>query len=81
MNEMQKPPAIARDDAREEPHEHLPSAPAAEPTSPPARAKGLSGARILGLAVLLHSMRGIGDRLLAALQAARASDDNGRAAP
>ncbi len=53
MNEMQKPPAIARDDAREEPHERLPSAPAAEPTSPPAKAKGLSGARILGLAVLL----------------------------
>src|SRR5271155_2651204 len=53
MNEMQKPPGIAGEDARVEPDERLPSAPACKPISPPAKAKGLSGARILGLAVLL----------------------------
>ncbi len=43
MNEIPQP---HRDDAREEPRKRLPGAPAVEPVTPAAEAKGLGGARI-----------------------------------
>lgn len=53
-DDAQQPPAIdARAEAREEPRERLPNDPPVAPTPPQAKAKGLRGARILALAVVL----------------------------